>query len=116
MHYDAGVRTVVVDDRLRPDSMQTASDSRGAQFYDFYNIDIDIVVVEAFNVTITKYLSNRNEDVLIAYAGINLRDQIRKNSTTPLQFLYDAADCRIFFTQTIWLDYIALWTYAANVI
>lgn len=116
MHYNAGVRTVVVGGRPRTGPMQTASGSRGAQFYDSYNIDADIAVAEAFNATTTNYLPDRNEDVMITYAGINLRDQIRKGSTIPLQFLYDAADCRIFFTQTTWLDYTALWTYAANAI
>ena len=49
--------------------------------------------------------------------GVNLRDQIRKEQEDlPLQFVYDAADCRIFYTFETWNDYSQLWTYAVNAI
>jgi hypothetical protein len=61
------------------------------------------------------FLPNRTEayDIWFNYAGLNLRDQIRKGLDVPLQFSYESADCRIFFT----LDtYTALWQYAADAI
>ena len=96
--------------------MQAASGNRGAESYSSQDIDTDIAVAEYFNSTTNAYLPDRQEDVLITYMGINLRDQIRKNQTVPLQFVYEAADCRIFYTQKTWLDYASLWTYAANAI
>lgn len=35
--------------------------------------------------------------------SINLRDQVRANDPVPLQFKYEAADCRIFYTlRNVW--------------
>jgi len=68
------------------------------------------------NATTQNYLPNRSEDVFITFLGINLRDQIRKYQNVPVQFLYDAADYRIFYTAITWSDYAQLWTYAANAI
>ena len=36
------------------------------------------------------------------------------NESTTLQFLYEAADCRIFYTPSTFSNYTNLWTYAAN--
>jgi hypothetical protein len=62
------------------------------------------------------FLPNRTTatDVWISYAEINLRDQIRKGGEIPLQFLYEAATCRIFYTPKTFYNYTALWTYAAD--
>jgi hypothetical protein len=64
------------------------------------------------------FLPNRTEslDVEVVYSAINLRDQVRKGEDTPLQFVYDAADCRIFFTPKTVFNLAALWKYAADAI
>jgi hypothetical protein len=54
--------------------------------------------------------------MIINYAQINLRDQIRKGETIPLQFTYEAANCRIFYTPQTFYNYTALWKYAADAI
>ena len=117
MHHDAGVKSVVIGGLPQSGPMQIASGTRGAQLYTSENIDDDISVAEYFNATTAEYLPDREEDVLITFIGINLRDQIRKDKEDiPVQFLYDAADCRIFYTADTWNDYSSLWTYAANAI
>jgi hypothetical protein len=55
-------------------------------------------------------------DSTIISAGINLRDQVRKGEDIPLQFLYEGADCRIFYTPKTVYNYTALWQYAADAI
>jgi hypothetical protein len=40
----------------------------------------------------------RDSGVFTATLAVNLRDQVRPNDTVPLQFKYEAADCRIFYT------------------
>ena len=115
MHHDAGVKTVVVGGLPQTGPMQTASGSRGVQLYTAENIDDAISVAEYFNTTTANFLPDRNESVLITFLGVNLRDQIRKEQEdVPVQFLYDAADCRIFYTFETWSDYSQLWTYAVN--
>ena len=117
MHHDAGVKTVVVGGLPQTGPMQTASGSRGAEIYTADNIDDDISDAIYLNATTAGYLPDREEDVWISFMGINLRDQIRKDQQDiPVQFLYDAADCRIFYTMETWNDYSSLWTYAMNAI
>jgi hypothetical protein len=66
----------------------------------------------------SNFLPNRTEalDVYVEWAQINLRDQIRSDSNVPLQFVYQAADCRIFFTPQTFYNYTLLWQYAADAI
>ena len=94
--------------------MQAPSGSRGAELYSVEDLDTDFDIALALNETTSSYLPQRAEDVYVLYAGINLRDQIRKDQDTPLQFLYEAADCRIYFTpQTVW-NFTNLWKYTVK--
>lgn len=58
----------------------------------------------------------RDSGVFTAALGINLRDQVRPNDTLPLQFKYEAADCRIFFTLSNVFNYTRLWSDAVTAI
>ena len=46
-----------------------------------------------------------------SYARVNVRNNIRKGDTTltPLQFVYEAADCRLFYTPQMYADQTILW-------
>jgi len=117
MHHEAGVKTVVVGGLPQSGPMQTASGSRGAEIYVDQNIDDDVAAAEYFNATTAESLPSREIDVLITFLSVNLRDQIRKEQQdVPVQFVYDAADCRIFYTVENWSDSSSLWTYAVNAI
>ncbi|CAG8979613.1 hypothetical protein HYALB_00012590 [Hymenoscyphus albidus] len=123
MHHDAGVRTVVAGGLPINGPMQTPSLTRGARFYDIKdNLDQNINYAEALLKYFKKpggnFLPNRTAalDVVVNSGSINLRDQIRKDGDIPVQFSYEAADCRIYFTPaTVW-NYTALWQYAADAI
>ena len=114
MHYGAGVRTVAVGGNPQYGPMQAASGSRGQEIYDADDLDADIAQAISFNASTTSLFPDRSVDMFISYLTFNIRDQIRQNSDTPLQFQYDAADCRIFYTAETFSDYSQLWTYAAN--
>lgn len=116
MHHEAGVRTVVAGGRPEYGPMQAPSGSRGAQLYTTDDLDGDIATAIEINSTASNFLPDRSEDVAIIYASFNLRDQIRSSESTPLQFLYEAADCRIFYTSSTFYNFTNLWTYAANAI
>ncbi|KAH8678577.1 hypothetical protein BGZ60DRAFT_561611 [Tricladium varicosporioides] len=122
MHHEAGVRTVVVGGRPSYGPMQAAGLSRGARAYGLQsNLDKDILnaqIILGHNKQPTTFLPNRTSDlnVEILASSINIRDQVRSTSTVPLQFIYDAATCRIFFTPETVTNYTALWTYAAKAI
>lgn len=48
--------------------------------------------------------------------GINLKDNLRQNdaSGTPLEFMYEAADCRMWFTAPMITDVTELWKGVAD--
>ena len=109
MHHEAGIKAVTVGGLPSAGPMQIASGTRGAQIYLAENIDDDISVAEGFNVTTNDFLPDREADTWIDFLSVKLRDQIQreysKSDGTPVQLLYDAADCRIFYTADTWSDY-----------
>lgn len=102
--------------------MQAPGGTRGAILYNTQDLDSDIslaqTMLEEQNSPDANFLPNRTEalDVYVLFASVNLRDQVRRNETTPLQFAYEAADCRIFYTPQTVFNYTALWQYAADAI
>ncbi|TVY36957.1 Peptidase S41 family protein [Lachnellula subtilissima] len=121
MHHEAGVRTVVAGGRSSYGPMQAPSMSRGAAAYTLDSLDYQIDVAqqllqESSDPSSANFLPNRTTatDVWITYADINLRDQVRRGGNIPLQFVYEAATCRIFYTPQTFYNYTALWTYAAD--
>ncbi|KAJ5613700.1 hypothetical protein N7528_007354 [Penicillium herquei] len=116
MHHEAGVRTVVVGGRPDSSPMQAPSGTRGAASYDNLNMDFDISNAHAVNRHDTVLAINRDPTFRVSQATVNLRDQVRRDdpSNTPLQFRYQTADCRIFFTPSTWYNFSNLWNYAAE--
>jgi hypothetical protein len=113
MQRDGGVRSVVVGGQPNTGPMQAPSGTRGAEFYSVGDLDADFQVAAQINATAGGLLPSRTEDVYISYMGINIKDQIRKGEDTPVQFLYSAADCRIFYTKDNFWNMTNLWKYAA---
>jgi hypothetical protein len=122
MHHEAGVRVIAAGGLPTTGPMQAPSGSRGASDYDLEVLDANIGVAQQIlqgqNSPEQNFLPNRTTamDVYVTYADINLRDQVRRNETIPLQFAYEAADCRIFYTPKTIYNYTALWQYAADAI
>lgn len=116
MHHEAGVRTVTAGGRPSAGPMQAASGSRGAEFYSSDDLDADFDFAKTINATAFALLPSQTEDIFVSYAGINLRDQVRKDQNIPLQFLYEAANCRIFYTPSTFNNLTKLWKYAADAI
>ncbi|EAW20292.1 uncharacterized protein NFIA_099260 [Aspergillus fischeri NRRL 181] len=115
MHHEAKVRTVVAGGRPNYTPMQAPSGTRGAALYGTDKMDRDIHRARQVDNSTRRVLPTRGIDFFMSSASVNLRDQIRRNSSDiPLQFLYEAADCRIFFTPKTWYNYTNLWTYAAE--
>ncbi|KAI1359747.1 hypothetical protein F5Y08DRAFT_349398 [Xylaria arbuscula] len=106
----------------RDGPMQAPSGSRGASVYGLDVLDSNIEFaqrllqwIESPNAT---FLPNRTlaNDVFVLDATVNLRDQVRRDQSTPLQFAYLPADCRIYFTPQTVYNNTGLWQYAADAI
>jgi hypothetical protein len=114
MMTQAGVKTIVAGGRPESGPMQTASGNRGARSYDTYSLDLDMATAreidEQVEVNVNATVPEvRDPSIFIKYAQFNLRDQIRKDDTTPLQFKYEAADCRIYYTLANVYNMTRLW-------
>ncbi|KAI4121471.1 MAG: hypothetical protein LQ338_006342 [Usnochroma carphineum] len=118
MHHEGGARTVVAGGQPVTGPMQTVGGSKGAESYDAYYLDNDIDVAVQFNSSVQNQLPQGRDDVdfIYTYAGFNLKDAIRKGEATPLQFVYEPADCRIFYTQNTFYNYINLWNYVIDAV
>jgi hypothetical protein len=117
MAHQAGVRTVAVGGRPTTGPMQAVSGSRGARVYDASELDDDFKFVSDTirNFSAAALLPNRSDTgVWVNSAGINIRDQVRGNDLTPLQFKYEAADCRIYYTLANVFNMTRLWRDAAT--
>lgn len=118
MRSEAGVKAVVAGGRPEAGPMQATGGTRGAQEYSISTLDIDI------NNTVSIFAPYLHEEVLSLperinniftfSGGVNIRDAVRKGEDVPLQFLYDAADCRIYYTQETIFNLTALWLYAGE--
>lgn len=92
--------------------MQAAAGTRGARGYSADELDLDFELIGEYNETAKARLPANRQDqgIFINYAGFNLRDQLRADDTsTPLQFRYAAADCRLYFTIENVYNMTALW-------
>ena len=116
MTETAGVRTVVAGGLPLNGPMQAVGMNRGASLAPLDSLNGNINFAQSFNDNAAALLPNRSEDILVRSAGVNLRDQLRPNASTPVQFLYLAADCRIFYTIDSFYNFTVLWHDAAAAI
>ena len=122
MHHEAFVRTVVVGGQPNIGAMQAVAGTRGALEYSTDDLDNDMYAATIINSSVTNYLpaSHVTEDLLfwLQDATFNLRDQIRQGPDNyfPLQFAYEAADCRIYWTLSTFNNFANLWQYAADAV
>lgn len=121
MSHQAGVRTVVVGGRPEPGPMQATSGSRGASVYSAQDLDEDIAVSldrvpRGTFPTLNNETQQRDSGMFLITANFNLRDQVRSatDSGPPLQFRYEAADCRLYWTLENALNMTKLWYDAAG--
>lgn len=120
MTHQAGVRSVVVGGRPTTGPMQTASGNRGARVYDAESLDYDFLEVKDTmeDAEAAARLPERDDrGMWINSAGFNIRDKVREedegSERIPLQFRYEAADCRIYYTLKNVYNMTRLWRDAA---
>lgn len=105
-----GVRTVAMGGTPTTGPMQAVGGTRGAREYWGDYLDDDMAWAGDIDENANKTLPNipinaevRNSGIWTTYSGFNLRDSIREeemnsSEAIPLQFRYEAADCRLYYT------------------
>lgn len=118
--HTAGVKVVVAGGPPVPGPMQGVSGVRGSRVQTFESIDVQVTISRALNPSIPADAlpSNKSIPYNVDYEkgfSLNLLNQVRQSKQdVPLHFIYQAADCRIFYTEKMLADYTYLWQYAAD--
>ncbi|KAI4620314.1 hypothetical protein J4E80_004840 [Alternaria sp. BMP 0032] len=119
MTYEAGVKTIVVGGQPKPGPMQAVGGTRGAAAYSAdaldYDFDEGLQYLPVNKPEVVLQLPNRTDTgIWINYAGFTVRNQVRGTELTPLQFQYQAADCRIYYTLETIYNMTQLWSHTAR--
>lgn len=125
MRLEAGVRSVAMGGRPNKEVIQGIGGTKGANSYSFESIHsiahqaLDFGTPEQVaNWTALTTLSTlpirRSTD-----SGINVRDQILRTNLEdgiPAQFIYEPADCRLYFEPNMITDVRAVWSKVASAV
>jgi hypothetical protein len=121
------VRTIAIGGRPQPGPMQGVGGTKGAQVFSWDDIQVRMQAVYFLGSPTQRAQWNTTDLGRTAFAtqlftrsayqggriagGVNLRDNLRQNdaSKTPLEFIYEAADCRMYFEQKMVSDVTLVW-------
>ncbi|KAE9975034.1 hypothetical protein EG328_003510 [Venturia inaequalis] len=123
----AGVQTIAMGGRPNDNIIQAVGGTKGTNNYPWNYIFS--LVKSVYNYSTPAQQTTYDGTVLATYnsvlpfaravgsPNVNARDGIRKNDTTntPLQFRYEEADCRLYFTPEMTVDVTAVWKAAVDV-
>ncbi|KAF2746793.1 peptidase S41 family protein [Sporormia fimetaria CBS 119925] len=119
----AGVKTIALGGRANTDPMQALGGTKGTNNYAFTYIQglaedaiglADGELKKRLNNSIlrTNYVENRVHNYRAAVnSAVNTRDgiQYEDDSGIALQFIYEEADCRLYYTPEMTIDASAVW-------
>jgi hypothetical protein len=121
------VRTIAIGGRPQTGPMQGVGGTKGAQVFSWDDIQVRMQAVyflgspeeqkawmtmdlgkTAFATQLFKRSAYQGGRIA---GGVNLKDNLRQNdaSATPLEFIYEAADCRMWFTGKMVTDVTEVW-------
>lgn len=121
------VRTIAIGGRPQPGPMQGVGGTKGAQVFSWEDIQVRMQAVYFLGSPEQQKEWNETDLGKTAFAtqlfrrsayqggriagGVNLKDNLRQGdaSKTPLEFMYEAADCRMFFTPAMVSDVQEVW-------
>lgn len=119
----AGVKTIAMGGRSNKDAIQAIGGVKGVNNYQFGYIQQAAQQAIRWNSAVNNtVLSGFKNDLPFYRAaggvspGVNVRDGLPQNDTTgiALQFVYEEADCRLYYTPEMTVDITALWKAAAD--
>ncbi|KAF1920546.1 hypothetical protein BDU57DRAFT_18030 [Ampelomyces quisqualis] len=126
------VRTIAVGGRPQPGPMQGVGGTKGAQVFSWDDIQVRMQAAFLLGSPAQRAAWNDTDLGRTAFAsqifrrsayqggriagGVNLKDNLRQGdeSKTPLEFMYEAADCRMFFTAPMVSDVTQVWKGVAD--
>ena len=122
MTQQAGVKTIAMGGRSNKNRIQAIGGVKGVNNYQFGYIQqlaqYAVRYTPSLNSSIlrTDYYSDLPYNRASSTPGVNVRDGLRQNDTSgvALQFVYEEADCRLYYTPEMTVDITSLWKAAAD--
>ena len=117
----AGVKTIAMGGRSNKNPIQAIGGVKGVNNYGFGFIQQQAEMAVRFDPSLNSSILARDYASPLYYQrgasyGVNNRDGLRMNDTsgTALQFIYEEADCRLYYTPEMTVDITAIWKAAAD--
>jgi hypothetical protein len=119
----AGVKTIAMGGRSNRNPIQAIGGTKGVNNYAFGFIQQTVQYAVKFDPSLNTsiLMDDYYNDIVFTRAisgagGVNSRDGLRVNDTSgiALQFQYEEADCRLYYTPEMTVDITALWKSAAD--
>jgi hypothetical protein len=123
MQQQAGVKTIAMGGRSNKNAIQAIGGTKGVNNYAFGFIQQTVQYAVKFDPSLNTSIlvDDYYNDIVFSRAisgagGVNTRDGLRANDTSgiALQFQYEEADCRLYYTPEMTVDITALWKSAAD--
>jgi hypothetical protein len=121
MTHLAGVKTIAMGGRSNKNPMQAIGGTKGVNNYQFGFIQQSAQNAIKYDPSLNSSILRQDyyQDIVYARstgAGVNSRDGLRVNDTSgiALQFIYEEADCRLYYTPEMTVDITAVWRAAAD--
>jgi len=116
------VKTIAMGGRSNKNAIQAIGGVKGVNNYQFNFIQNLAQYAIRFTPSLNESILSTDYDSDIPFnrasngPGVNTRDGLRQNDTSgiPLQFIYEEADCRLYYTPEMTVDITSLWKAAAN--
>jgi hypothetical protein len=116
-----GVKTIAMGGRSNKNQIQAIGGVKGVNNYAFGFIQSAAQTAIRYDPSLNSSILRRDyySDLPFMRAssyGVNNRDGLRRNDTSgvALQFIYEEADCRLYYTPEMTVDITALWKGAAD--
>jgi hypothetical protein len=117
----AGVKTIAMGGRSNKNPIQAIGGVKGVNNYQFSFIQAAAQNAVLYNPALNSSVLKRDyyDDLPFqrsAASGVNVRDGVSRNDSSglALQFVYEEADCRLYYTPEMTTDITSLWKAAAN--
>lgn len=122
MTQQAGVKTIAMGGRSNKNAIQAVGGVKGVNNYQYGFIQqlaqYSVRYQPSLNQSILRkdYYNDLPFNRASGGPAVNTRDGVRYNDTsaTPLQFMYEEADCRLYYTPEMTVDITSLWKAAAD--
>lgn len=116
-----GVKTIAMGGRSNKDPIQAVGGVKGVNNYGFSFIQNAAQMAIKYDQTLNSSILRQDYYNDLPFSrgtsyGVNNRDGLRRNDTSgiSLQFTYEKADCRLYYTPEMTVDITAVWQAAAD--